>query len=197
MRWIWFMLIGLAIIVNGGGCDFCGFKKCTENDKKNLRVDCEGISDLQLTALQKAYNEQKSDYLECCLDDDFVFYFNPKDSSQVASAFPEYNMDRTREILISANMLKIAKSVHLELTGDGVFDYPRDPAGQMKRLPRNFNLTIVLPDSSGFEITGSGDFIVRPEGAEYKIVEWWDYSGASRRDIEHDRSWGYIKWFFR
>ncbi len=191
-----FLLFSSLIIIVS--CDLCWIQDC-EDDENPIECSC----DLQLTDIVRAYNEQEFSYLDCCLADDFVFHFDPTDSNDVREAFPLLKISRDRELEISENIFDTAGTVSLQLSGDEVRSYSGDPTGQSKLLPRNFELTVLFPDSSGYQISGECDFVVRPVGERYEITIWRDLSGSVTmktpeiKGIDGDKSWGYVKWIFR
>lgn len=197
LRKLWIFGLLIVFLLGGVACEFCWITDC-DDDEDNF--PCENC-DLQLTGLLTAYNQKDYRYLECCLSDDFKFYFDPVDSADVANTFPDMTLDRDRELSITRSMIENADIIELELYGDSVEDYSGDPNGVAKILRRGFDLTVIFADSSGYDISGNCNFIVRPEGDQYKIVEWWDLSAAQPahglRDVENGRSWGYVKWIFR
>lgn len=182
----------LLTLLLASACDMCWIQNCDDDEQ----FECLP-SDLQLTPVLEAYNTMEHRHLDCCLADDFVFYFNPADSARVGPTFPTMFLTREQGLTITENLFDNVESVGLSVTGTEVFDYSGDPERVMKRLPREIELTVVFEDSSGFIASGPCDFIVRPVGAEYEIVKIFDYSGTFQKEIIGGESWGYVLWYFR
>ncbi|OQY28979.1 MAG: hypothetical protein B6244_05415 [Candidatus Cloacimonetes bacterium 4572_55] len=198
-NWLLLFLLCLMVLI---ACDFCWIQDCSDAEEEEYACsEC----NFQLTALTQAYNQKEWRDLSCCLSDQFTFYFNPADSIYVSFTFPDLQLDRDQELDILKNMFENAPSISLTLSGDRVMSYSGDPTGESKLLPRSYDLTVFLADGVGYRIGGECHFVVAPEDGTYKIVQWQDLSSSSAsiikedgiRDVENDKSWGYVKWIFR
>ena len=193
--------IFLLLLLSGQflACDFCWISDCGDPE---IAVDCL-VNGEDLANLLEAYNSKEAEYLKCCFASDYLFHFNPRDSIDVAKTFPDLTISREREIGITKHLFSIADSVSLVLWGTASYPYNGPTGESLMRLPRQFDLRIIFKDHSGYAISGDCEFIVRDESGEVKIVDWYDYSGhnpslnKSLLEIDEDKSWGFLKWYFR